>query len=91
MYDEVQAPRGFGLLFLILGILSFAGVGALTATSRYTYAFARDGPIPGSRLSVRIDKRWNMPLWGLVLSTLVDMVCKHLVFLCPEETTTTLK
>jgi len=62
-----SAARGFGLLFLILGILSFAGVGVLTAASRYTYAFARDGAIPGSRLFVRIDKRWNMPLWGLVL------------------------
>jgi amino acid transporter len=37
---------GFGLLFLILGILSFAGVGALTAASRCTYAFARDGATP---------------------------------------------
>jgi amino acid transporter len=41
---------GFGLLFLILGILCFAGVGALTAASRCTYAFARDGATPGSCL-----------------------------------------
>ncbi|TGO45734.1 hypothetical protein BOTNAR_0643g00030 [Botryotinia narcissicola] len=43
-----SAAGGFGLLFLILGILFFAGVGALTAASRCTYAFARDGAIPGS-------------------------------------------
>ncbi|CAG5154040.1 uncharacterized protein ALTATR162_LOCUS3437 [Alternaria atra] len=45
-----SAGGGFGLLFLILGILFFAGTGALTAASRCTYAFARDGAIPGSRL-----------------------------------------
>lgn len=36
-----SAGGGFGLLFLILGILMFAGIGALTASSRCTYAFAR--------------------------------------------------
>ncbi|KAI7066980.1 gaba permease [Hortaea werneckii] len=41
-----SAGGGFGLLFLILGILIFAGTGALTASSRCAYAFARDGAIP---------------------------------------------
>ena len=45
---------GFGLLVLILGIMFFAGVGALTAASRCTYAFARDGAIPGSRAWRRV-------------------------------------
>jgi amino acid transporter len=65
---------GFGLLFLILGILCFIGVGALTAASRCTYAFARGGAIPGSRLWSRVDKRLGVPLWGLMLSTIVDCV-----------------
>src|SRR4051812_43012129 len=67
-----SAGGGFGLLFLILGILFFAGIGALTAASRCTYAFARDGAIPGSRLWGSVNKRLNIPLWGLVLSTVVD-------------------
>ena len=41
-----SAGGGFGLLFLILGILIFAGTGALTASSRCAYAFARDGAVP---------------------------------------------
>jgi amino acid transporter len=53
---------GFGLLFLVEGILCFAGVGALTAASRCTYAFARDGAIPGSRLWSRMNKRLGVPL-----------------------------
>ena len=62
---------GFCLLFLILGILFFAGVGSLTAASRCTYAFARDGAIPGYRLWKKINHRLDVPLWGVVLSTIV--------------------
>ncbi|KAF8246680.1 putative GABA permease [Wilcoxina mikolae CBS 423.85] len=66
-----SASGGFGLLFLILGILFFAGVGALTAASRCTYAFARDGAIPGSRAWSQINHKHDMPLNGLFLSTIV--------------------
>ncbi|KAF8468437.1 putative gaba permease [Kalaharituber pfeilii] len=62
---------GFGLLFLILGILFFAGVGALTAASRCTYAFARDGAIPGSRLWSKVNHTLDVPLWGIILSSTV--------------------
>ncbi|GAB0132381.1 hypothetical protein EsDP_00000819 [Epichloe bromicola] len=67
-----SSAGGFGLLFLILGIMMFAGIGALTAASRCTYAFARDGAIPGYTLWSRVNKKLNMPVWALVLSTLVD-------------------
>ncbi|KAF2688763.1 amino acid permease-like protein [Lentithecium fluviatile CBS 122367] len=75
-----SAGGGFGLLFLILGILFFAGVGALTAASRCTYAFARDGAIPGSRLWKKVDKRFDIPLWALVLSTAVDCLLGLIYF-----------
>lgn len=71
---------GFALLFLILGILFFAGVGALTAASRCTYAFARDGAIPGSQLWACVDKRFSIPLWGLVLSSVVDAILGCIYF-----------
>ncbi|KAF1982185.1 amino acid permease-like protein [Aulographum hederae CBS 113979] len=73
-----SAAGGFGLLFLILGILFFAGIGALTAASRCTYAFARDGAIPGSRLWSKVV--WDIPLWGLVLSTIVDCLLGLIYF-----------
>lgn len=75
-----SAGGGFGLLFLILGIWLFAGIGALTASSRCTYAFARDGAIPGSALWSRIDKRFDIPLWGLTLSFLVDCLLGLIYF-----------
>ncbi|KAK6402892.1 hypothetical protein LTR95_019016, partial [Oleoguttula sp. CCFEE 5521] len=67
-----SSAGGFGLLFLILGILLFAGTGALTASSRCTYAFARDGAIPGGKWFGSTNAKLGIPLWGLVLSTLVD-------------------
>jgi amino acid transporter len=75
-----SAAGGFGLLFLILGILFFAGVGALTAASRCTYAFARDGAIPGSRLWKQVDKTFDIPLLALVLSTVVDCLLGLIYF-----------
>lgn len=75
-----SAAGGFGLLFLILGIQLFAGIGALTAASRCTYAFARDGAIPGSRLWRRVSRRFDVPLWGLILSTLVDCLLGLIYF-----------
>ncbi|KAK3216545.1 hypothetical protein GRF29_1g110971 [Pseudopithomyces chartarum] len=75
-----SAAGGFGLLFLILGILFFAGTGALTAASRCTYAFARDGAIPGSRLWKRVDPRFDIPLWALALSTGVDCLLGLIYF-----------
>ncbi|PFH57862.1 hypothetical protein XA68_14481 [Ophiocordyceps unilateralis] len=75
-----SAAAGFALLFLILGILLFAGIGALTAASRCTYAFARDGAIPGHRLWSRVNKKLDMPLWALALSTLVDCVLGCIYF-----------
>ncbi|KAL6409734.1 Polyamine transporter TPO5 [Ilyonectria robusta] len=71
---------GFGLLFLILGIWFFAGVGSLTAASRCTYAFARDGAIPGHKLWGKVNKKLEMPMWGLILSTVVDMALGCIYF-----------
>ncbi len=75
-----SASGGFGLLFLILGILFFAGTGALTAASRCTYAFARDGAIPGSRLWSTADDRFGIPLNGLILSTIVPCLLGLIYF-----------
>ena len=75
-----SAAGGFGLLFLIIGVLFFAGTGALTASSRCTYAFARDGAIPGSRLWSRVNTRLDVPLWGIILSTVVDCLLGLIYF-----------
>lgn len=68
------------LLILIIGIFLFASIGATTAASRYTYAFARDGAIPGCHLWSRINKRLELPLWATVLNTTVSMLMGLIYF-----------
>ena len=63
---------GFALLFLIIGIQYFAGTGSLTATSRCLYAFSRDGAVPGSSIWSKINKRFDIPLYSLLLCTLIE-------------------
>jgi amino acid transporter len=67
-----SAGGGFGLLFLILGILAFAAIGSLTATSRNLYAFSRDGAVPGSGLWSRVNNTFNVPLNALIMCTIVQ-------------------
>lgn len=71
---------GLCLLILIIGIVFFAGIGALTASSRCTYAFARDGAIPGHELWSRVNKKYDLPLWALALSTLVGSILGCIYF-----------
>ncbi|KAH6695360.1 amino acid/polyamine transporter I [Plectosphaerella plurivora] len=71
---------GFGLLLIILGILFFAGTGALTAASRCTYAFARDGAIPGYHLWKKVHPKLDVPVWAIILSTIVDCVLGCIYF-----------
>lgn len=75
-----SAGGGFGLLFLILGIWLFSGVGALTASSRCTYAFARDGAIPGSGIWSKVNDRFGIPLAALTLSAIVDCLLGLIYF-----------
>ncbi|BCS19532.1 uncharacterized protein APUU_12360S [Aspergillus puulaauensis] len=75
-----SAGGGFGLLFLILGIMIFAGIGSLTAASRCTYAFARDGAIPGFKLWRRVNKKLDVPVWAIILSASVDALLGLIYF-----------
>lgn len=66
-----SSAGGFGLLFLLLGILFTAGVGSTTAASRCVYALSRDNVIPFSRLWRAVDPKWETPIGGILLSTAV--------------------
>lgn len=75
-----SAGGGFGLLFLILGIMMFAAIGSLTAASRCTYAFARDGAIPGFHLWAKVNKKLDVPVNAVLLSTVVDCLLGLIYF-----------
>ncbi|WVW78660.1 hypothetical protein I302_100620 [Kwoniella bestiolae CBS 10118] len=73
LYKTVTGSPGaaLGLLFLILGIWVFATIGSLTAASRCTWAFSRDGGIPGSGWWKTVNPRFGIPINSLILSTVV--------------------
>ncbi|KDN51989.1 amino acid transporter, partial [Tilletiaria anomala UBC 951] len=71
-YIVTGSPSGaFGLLFLLLGIFFFAGVGSLTVALRCIWAFARDGGIPGHKWASRVNKTFEMPVNALILSSII--------------------
>lgn len=65
---------GLGLIFLVLSITIFCSISITVAASRCTWAFARDDAIPGSKLWSKVDKRLGVPVWALVLVTVVQML-----------------
>lgn len=69
-----------GLLIpiMVLGIL--CGVGCTTASSRCTWAFARDGAIPGSPLWMKVNKKLDVPLNAMMLSMVVQLLLGLLYF-----------
>jgi amino acid transporter len=65
---------GLGLTFLILVITLFCSISITVAASRCTWAFARDDAIPGARLFSRVNKTLGVPLWAIILVTIVQML-----------------
>lgn len=59
----------FGLLvpILVLGII--CGIGCTTAASRATWAFARDGAIPGSIWWKQVNNKLDVPFNAMMLSS----------------------
>ena len=54
--------------------LLFATTSIMTTSSRMTYAFARDGGLPLSRLFARVHKKLDVPLEALLLTNAVVVV-----------------
>lgn len=65
---------GLGLIFLVLAITLFCSISITVAASRTTYAFARDEALPLSKLWAKVNSRLGVPVWSLVLVTLVQML-----------------
>lgn len=65
---------GLGLMFLVLAITAFCSISITVAASRTTWAFARDDAIPLARLWSRVNPRLGVPVWALLLVTVVQML-----------------
>lgn len=79
--SAVGSPAGAFCLLLyivVLGIL--CGIGCTTAASRCTWAFARDGAIPGSRWWMKVNRKLDVPLNAMMLSTVVQILLSLINF-----------
>jgi len=65
---------GLGLVFLVLGVTMFCSISITVAASRCTWAFARDDAIPGAKLFAIVNKRLGVPVYALILTTVVQML-----------------
>ena len=63
---------------LVLGII--CGVGCVTATSRCTWAVARDGGIPGSGWFRTVNKRLDIPVNAMLLGMVVEILLGLIYF-----------
>jgi len=59
--DAVGHDTGTFLLFICMVAQWFCGMASVTANSRMSYAFARDGALPGSRLWKQVNPRTGTP------------------------------
>ncbi|GAA2862133.1 amino acid transporter [Actinoplanes cyaneus] len=73
--DAAGHNTGTFLLFICMVAQWFCGMASVTANSRMSYAFARDGALPGSRLWKQVNPRTGTPtnsIWLCVtISTLL--------------------
>ncbi|KAJ5517383.1 hypothetical protein N7527_008943 [Penicillium freii] len=65
---------GLGLISLVLVITVFCSISITVAASRATWAVARDDAVPLAKVWARVDKRWGVPVWALVLLTGIQML-----------------
>ncbi|KAL4792240.1 amino acid/polyamine transporter I [Aspergillus venezuelensis] len=66
------------LPLLILGLI--CGIGCVTATSRCTWAFARDGAIPASGWWRTINKKLDIPLNAMMLDMVIELLIGLIYF-----------
>lgn len=76
IFHMVMGTRGggVGLSALVLMIVLFCSISITNAASRTTWAFARDSALPLSRVWAHVNTRLQVPLWALVLTTVVQML-----------------
>lgn len=70
----------FALTIPLLVLAIICGIGCTTAASRCTWAFSRDGAIPGSKLWKKIDSKTGVPLNAMMLSMVIQIALGAIYF-----------
>ena len=79
--EAVGSPGGaIGLLIPLLVLGFLCGIGCTTAASRATWAFSRDGAIPGYKLWRTVNTNLDVPLNAMMLSMVVQIALGLIYF-----------
>jgi choline transport protein len=74
-YDATNNRAGsICLLMFPLICLLFATTSIMTTSSRMTYAFARDGGLPFSRIFAKVNMKLDVPINALYLTTILVVI-----------------
>ena len=68
------------LLLPLLVLALFCGIGCTTASSRCTWAFARDGAIPGARWWKQVNEKLDIPLNAMMMIMVVELALGLIYF-----------
>jgi len=75
LYNATDSRAGaVCLLMFPLICLLFATTSIMTTSSRMTYAFARDGGLPASKLFAKVHTKLGQPLNALILTTVLTII-----------------
>lgn len=72
--DAAGEKTGIFLVFICAVAQFFCGMASVTANSRMSYAFSRDGALPGSRLWAKVNPRTGTPtnsIWLCVVCSVI--------------------
>lgn len=80
-YDSTGSVVGSCFLTSLGVIIVMGGANALMATgSRSLFAFARDGGLPFSSVFARVSPRFQVPIYAIVIATVVQMAMVSIYF-----------
>ncbi|KAF2683583.1 amino acid permease [Lentithecium fluviatile CBS 122367] len=75
LYNATNSRAGSVCLIMFpLVCLLFATTSIMTTSSRMTYAFARDGGLPASKVFAKIHTKLGQPLNALILTTILTII-----------------
>lgn len=75
-----SAAGAFCLIIPLICLGLICGVSCVTAASRCTWAFARDGAIPGSGWFKQVNSRLEVPLNAMLLGMIVEILLGCIYF-----------
>lgn len=75
-----NSAGAFCLLIPLIALGLICGMGCVTAASRSTWAFARDGAIPGSGWFKQVNSRLEIPLNAMMLGMVIELLLGLIYF-----------